>query len=56
MRLARALWAGMCCGVITGTGTGLALGTAVDDPALSSVFILGIFVRIAESNPFFALP
>jgi hypothetical protein len=28
----------------------------VDDPALSSFFILGIFVRIAESNPFFTLP
>jgi hypothetical protein len=43
-----------------GQGARLVLGTtfssSVTDPALSSFPILGIFVRIAESNPFFTLP
>jgi hypothetical protein len=41
-------------------GVRLALGTifgsSVAELALSSFFILGIFVRTAESNPFFKLP
>jgi hypothetical protein len=40
-----------CCGALLGQGAGLALGTVSRRPRSSSpFFILGVFVRIAESN------
>ena len=48
----------LCCGPATGCALGAwhHIQSSAADPALSSSFILGIFVRIAESNPFFTLP
>jgi hypothetical protein len=48
------LWRGLGAGLVEG----LALGTAdslASPTRLLSFFILGIFVRTAESNPFFTL-
>jgi hypothetical protein len=55
------LWRGLGAGLIRNNRVveGLALGTAdslASPTRLLSFFILGIFVRTAESNPFFTLP